>query len=129
MQSRSWLYWLTFIGLYFELIGSFLLTAEAIGDKNLQRVSNFIKSKRILNFIVLVILTAILSLLSKFYSVLSLTEALIIIISLGLFIDFAPKFFDIIMKYLNRGTAGIFGFIIFAIGFCFQAYVSLILLR
>lgn len=129
MLTKSWLYWLTFIGLYFELIGSFLLTAEAIGNENLKRVSNFIKNRRILNFSLLVVFTIIIGILSKMYPIISPVEAIIIIFSLSLFIDFGPKFIDFIMRRLNRGTAGLTGFIIFAIGFCLQAYVSLMLLK
>jgi len=129
MLTKSWLYWFTFIGLYFELIGSFLLTTEAIGEKNLERISDFLKKNRILNFVIFVCISVIVVLISKFYPVLSLTEALIITLSIGLFIDFAPKSISLIMTHLKRGTAGLTGFIIFAIGFSMQAYVSLIVLR
>jgi uncharacterized membrane protein len=129
MIAKTWLYWLTLIGLYFELIGSFLLTAEAIGETNLKRISDFLKSKRLINFLVFVIIAICLVTISKLFPTFSQMEALLIILSLGIFIDFAPKFIEIIMKRLNKGTAGLTGFFIFAIGFCLQAYVSLILLK
>ena len=53
---------------------------------------------------------------------------MILIISLGIINDFAPRIIKIIVKRLEKGTLGIIGFILFSIGFSIQAYVNLSLL-
>lgn len=129
MIDKTILYWLTFSGLYLELVGAFLLAAEAIGQSNLLRVAEFMRNRRILSFSLLVVATLIIILLSQVFPILSLTEAIVLILTFGIFLDFAPNFFEIIINRLEKGTAGILGFIIFSIGFIIQAYVNLLLLR
>lgn len=125
MSERSTLYTLTFLGLYLELIGAFLLSAEAIGSENLLRIARIIRSRRIIGFAILVILVVAMIILARMQIVLHLTEAVVLVISLGLFFDFGPALIEIIVKRLSRGYAGFVGFILFSFGFVLQAYVSL----
>lgn len=125
MSERSTLYTITFLGLYLELIGAFLLSAEAIGSENLLRIAKVMRSRRIIGFAILVVLVVAMFVLARMQIVLHLTESVILVVSLGLFFDFGPALIDIIVKRLSRGYAGFIGFILFSIGFVLQAYVSL----
>jgi|GEM_PF-2165086 len=125
VSEHSTLYTLTFLGLYLELIGAFLLSAEAIGSENLLRLAKVMRSRRILGFAVLVILVIAMVVLARMQIVLHLTEAIVLVVSLGLFFDFGPALIEIIVKRLSRGYAGFIGFLLFSIGFVLQAYVSL----
>jgi len=129
MADKSLLYWMTFAGLYLELIGAFLLAVEAIGKDHLRRAGNFMKKRRVFTFILFIISVCLILLLSRAFAVFRLTEAFVLIFSLGVFIDFAPRLFEIIIRRLERGTAGIIGFVLFALGFSVQAYISLVQLR
>lgn len=66
--------------------------------------------------------------LAKLGIVLHLTEAMIIIATMGLIYDFGPRMIEMIIDRLHRGTAGTIGFIMFTLGFSLQAYVNLSLL-
>jgi len=59
----------------------------------------------------------------------SFLEAFILIFSLGILVDFAPKIFTFIIKRAEKGTSGFVGFIIFSLGFLLQAFVNLSQLR
>jgi len=128
MTNNTTLYVITFFGLYLELAGAFLLSIEAIGFTNLLNLAGKLRKHRIIGFIALVTISVIIVVISKQFSVLHLTEALILIFSLGIIYDFAPKLIELIIQHFKKGTAGIIGFALFAIGFSLQAYVSLSLL-
>jgi len=128
MQPEKVLYILTFTGLYLELAGAFLLSAEAIGFNHLLRIAATIRRHRILGFAFYFILVIILLILTKLKIVLHFPEAFVLILSLGLLHDFGPRIIEIIVRRLEKGTAGIVGFILFSLGFVSQAYVSLSLL-
>ena len=122
------MYSLTFIGLYLEIAGAFLLAAEAIGKDNLKKVSINLRKHRLLGFIILVSLIFIIIAVFKYFGILHLLEAIILILSFGLIFDFAPGLINIIIKRIERGTLGVLGFILFSVGFSIQAYVNLSLL-
>jgi hypothetical protein len=122
------MYLLTFIGLYLELAGAFLLSAEAIGKDNLLTIADRLERFRWLSFAVMVLLVVAILIFSRLFPVLHLREAMVIIVSIGLLSDFSPKLLRLLVRKAERGTAGILGFLLFAIGFAFQAYVSLSLL-
>ncbi|MBC8366736.1 hypothetical protein H8E52_04930 [bacterium] len=122
------MYFLTFLGLYLELAGAFLLSAEAIGKDNLLALADKLERYRWYSFAVMVLLVMAVIFFSRRYPVLHFREALVIILSIGLLNDFAPKLFRLLVRKTERGTAGVIGFLLFAIGFAFQAYVSLSLL-
>lgn len=111
-----------------ELAGAFLLSAEAIGLDNLQAISTRLKKKRLASFAILVIVVIAIATLAKAFQILHLVEALILILSLGIIYDFAPRLIDTILKRQQKGTLGIVGFVLFSIGFTIQAYVTLTLL-
>ena len=125
MQDNTLLYILTFIGLYLELAGAFLLSAEAIGQENLLRVAEAIRKHRVITFIVYMALVVVLIILVKLDVAFHFPEALILILSLGLVNDFGPRIIKSIVMRLRKGTAGMIGFLLFALGFTLQAYVSL----
>jgi len=50
-------YWFTLVGLYFELIGAFLLAIEAIGSDNLLKFGQVLKKKRIISVIIYILVT------------------------------------------------------------------------
>jgi len=122
-------YWFTLVGLYFELIGAFLLAIEAIGSDNLLKFGQVLKKKRIISVIIYIIVTFLVLLLTKIYLPESFLEAFILIFSLGILVDFAPKIFTFIIKRAEKGTSGFVGFIIFSLGFLLQAFVNLSQLR
>ena len=122
------MYLLTFIGLYLELAGAFLLSAEAIGKDNLLKVAGRLESFRWISFAAMVVLVLGILLFSRFFPVLHMREAGVLIISLGILSDFAPRLFRLLVRKAERGTAGLLGFGLFAVGFVLQAYVSLTLL-
>jgi len=128
MTEKTFFYALTFFGLYLELAGAFLLSAEAIGADNLLKIADKLRRHRVIRFIVLVVVSVIVVAISKFFRVLHLNEALVIILSLGILSDFSPKIIQILVQRLKKGTVGIIGFLLFAIGFSIQAYVNLSLL-
>lgn len=128
MPLEKTLYILTFTGLYLELAGAFLLSAEAIGFDNLMKIAESMKRRRILAFMFYISVVAILLVLLKMKVAFHFPEAFVLILSLGLLHDFGPKIIEIIVNRLDRGTAGVVGFILFAFGFASQAYVSLSLL-
>ena len=125
MEGDVFLYGLTFTGLYLELAGAFLLSAEAIGQDNLLNVAEAIRKHRVVSFIVYLILVISLVVLAKLNVAFHLPEALILILSLGLINDFGPRIIRSIVMRLKKGTAGVIGFLLFALGFIIQAYVSL----
>ncbi len=125
MQDNGLLYALTFAGLYLELAGAFLLSAEAIGQEHLLRVAEAIRRHRVATFIVYLVLVALLLVLVKLDVAFHFPEALILILSLGLINDFGPRIIKSIVMRLEKGTAGMIGFLLFAMGFILQAYVSL----
>jgi len=127
-MGKPVLYALTFTGLYLELAGAFLLSAEAIGSDNLLKVAATMRRHRIFSFMVLAAAVAGVLVLSRLKIVIHLTEAIILILSIGLFYDFGPRVIEILVSRLKKGTAGIAGFILFAVGFAIQAYVTLSLL-
>jgi len=122
-------YWFTLVGLYFELIGAFLLAIEAIGSDNLLKFGQVLKKKRITSVIIYILVTLFVLLLTKIYLPESFLEAFILIFSLGILVDFAPKIFTFIIKRAEKGTSGFVGFIIFSLGFLLQAFVNLSQLR
>lgn len=128
-SGPSCLYWLTFAGLYFELAGGFLLAVEAIGPDHLIGAGAFLKRHRIAGFGCLVVATAAIIVFTKLIPAFRLTEALILIVTLGLLFDFAPALFEMAVKRFRKGTAGIIGFGLFAVGFSIQSYVALVQLR
>ena len=128
MDKQTILYIVTFVGLYLEMAGAFMLSIEAIGHDNLLKVSGKIRQKRLLYFVVLIIIVAVVLLISRYTNILHLPAVIVMIISLGLIYDFAPKLIEIIINRFQKGTAGILGFVLFSIGFILQGYVSLSLL-
>jgi len=122
-------YWFTLVGLYFELIGAFLLAIEAIGSDNLLKFGQVLKKKRIISVIIYILVTFLVLLLTKIYLPESFLEAFILIFSLGILVDFAPKIFTFIIKRAEKGTSGFIGFILFSLGFLLQAFVNLSQLR
>jgi len=122
------MYLLTFIGLYLELAGAFLLSAEAIGKDNLLKVADRLERFRWISYGVFLALVVAVLAFARFFPVLHLREAAIIIVSLGVLSDFAPRLCRLLVRKTERGTAGIVGFVLFALGFALQAYVSLSLL-
>lgn len=127
--AKTFLYTLTFMGLYLELGGAFLLSLEAIGRERLAKTAEWWEKQRVVTFIVLVILTITLVLLARMHIGLHLPEALVLVISMGLLNDFAPRLMKILLKNQRQsGLPGLIGFALFAIGFFFQAYVTLTLL-
>jgi len=125
MDLKTTFYIITFIGLYLEMFGAFLLSMEAIGTENLLKVADRLKNRRILFFGCLVLLLVAILLISRYTQILHLPAVIILIISLGIFYDFAPKIIGIIVSKFQKGTAGILGFVLFSTGFILQGYVSL----
>ncbi len=125
----SFLYWLTFAGLYLEIAGGFLLAVEAIGPDNLGRAGAFLRKHRIAGFVCLLIAASVIVVFTRIIPAFRLIEAMVLIITLGVLLDFAPALFEIAVKRFQKGTAGIVGFGLFALGFSVQAYVSLVQLR
>ncbi len=72
-----------------------------------------------------IILIALVLLISKYTEIFHLSAIIIMIISLGVMYDFAPRIINIIVNKFQKGTAGILGFVLFTIGFILQGYVSL----
>ena len=128
MTNKTLLYFLTFLGLYFELAGAFLLSIEAIGKQHLTKIEETLRKHRVIRFITLVGIAIFVLIFSKIFNVLHFTEAMILILSLGVFSDFAPNIIRFIVKRMENGNLGLLGFLLFAIGFSVQAYVSLSLL-
>lgn len=128
MTDKTIYYTLTFFGLYLELAGAFLLSAEAIGKDNLLAIAEKLRQHRAIRFIALVLIAIVVVAISKFFKVLHLFEALAIILSLGLLSDFSPKMIQLLVERMKKGTGGMLGFLLFAIGFSVQAYVNLSLL-
>lgn len=128
MAEKILMYSLTFIGLYLELAGAFLLSAEAIGIENLHKITCTLRKHRTISFIILAFIIIVIALLSKLFQILHLLEAIILVVSLGVVYDFAPRIIDTISKRHKRGTLGLIGFILFSLGFVVQAYVNLSLL-
>lgn len=128
MASKGLMYTLTFAGLYLELIGAFLLAAEAIGMEHLLRIAELLRKRRVAGFVVMLAAVCLIVAASRLMTVIHSTEAIVMICSLGLLYDFAPKAISVLVRHFGRGTAGILGFGLFAVGFVLQAYVSLSLL-
>ena len=128
MTNKTLMYFLTFVGLYFELAGAFLLSVEAIGELHLKKIEETLRRHRVTRFIVLLFAISLVFLFSKFFEVFHFTEALILILSLGVISDFAPNIIQFLVRRMEKGKLGILGFLLFAIGFAVQAYVSLSLL-
>ncbi len=128
MTDKTIYYTLTFFGLYLELAGAFLLSAEAIGKENLLSIAEKLRQHRVIRFVAFALIAMAVVSISKFFKVLHLIEALAIILSLGLLSDFSPQLIELLIHRLKRGTVGIIGFLLFAIGFSIQAYVNLSLL-
>lgn len=128
MSEKTLMYALTFCGLYFEMAGAFILSAEAIGSVRLLKIAEKIQKRRVLSFVVLLIVVGIIAVLTRFLPVFHLTEAIVLIFSLGIINDFAPRLIKILVKHMEKGSLGILGFVLFAIGFTIQAYVNLSLL-
>ncbi len=128
MTDKTLLYFLTFLGLYFELAGAFLLSIEAIGEHHLEKIEATLRKHRVMRFIALVGVVGIVFIFSKIFKVLHFAESMILILSLGVISDFAPNIIRFLVKRIEKGKLGILGFLLFAIGFSVQAYVSLSLL-
>jgi len=128
MTEKSLLYFLTFLGLYFELAGAFLLAIEAIGELHLKKIEETLRKHRVMRFIAFVCVAVLVFIISKIFKVLHFTEAMILILSIGVISDFAPNIIRFLVNRMEKGHLGIFGFLLFAIGFSAQAYVSLSLL-
>ena len=105
-----------------------MLSAEAIGPANLEQIGQTISRHRVTGFLILAGLSAAILLISKILNILHLKESLIIILSLGILYDFAPRIISLIISRLNKGSLGLMGFGLFASGFSIQAYVTLSLL-
>lgn len=129
MHGKTVFYILTFTGLYLELAGAFLLSAEAIGKEQLLRIAGVLRRHRVTGFIFFVVFVLAVLLLERLVPALRLFEAFALILTLGLVFDFGARVIEKIVAKLERGTAGMLGFILFAIGFSLQAYVSLTLLH
>jgi len=125
MDLKTTFYIITFIGLYLEISGAFLLSMEAIGTDNLLKVADRLRKRRFLFFMCFIILIALVLLISKYTEIFHLSAIIIMIISLGVMYDFAPRIINIIVSKFQKGTAGILGFVLFTIGFILQGYVSL----
>jgi len=125
MDLKTTFYIITFIGLYLEISGAFLLSMEAIGTDNLLKVADRLRKRRFLFFMCFIILIALVLLISKYTEIFHLSAIIIMIISLGVMYDFAPRIINIIVNKFQKGTAGILGFVLFTIGFILQGYVSL----
>jgi len=128
MTEKYLLYSLTFLGLFLELAGAFLLSAEAIGSNHLLRIAEILRRRRVISFLIMLFAIVIILILSKIIPILHFFEAIVLILSLGLLNDFAPRIIKILVNRLEKGTLGIIGFILFSIGFTVQAYVNLSLL-
>jgi len=128
MVDKSLMYTLTFIGLYLELAGAFMLSAEAIGSKYLLKIAELLSKRRLISFLIMIILIVIITVLSKFIQILHFFEVIVLILSLGLLNDFAPRIIKLLVNRLEKGSLGIIGFVLFSIGFTIQAYVNLSLL-
>ena len=128
MTNKTLMYFMTFIGLYFELAGAFLLSIEAIGDQHLKKIEEILRQHRLMRFIVLLLVISIVLLFSKVFKVFHFTEALILVLTIGIISDFAPNIIQFLVERMEKGKLGILGFLLFAIGFSVQAYVSLSLL-
>ncbi len=128
MPERNLLYVLTFAGLYLELAGAFLLSAEAIGRDQLTRLAEALRRHRVVSFLAYAAVVVALLVIVRLGAAIRLTEALILILSVGLIHDFGPRIVSSIVSRLEKGSAGALGFLLFAFGFSLQAYVSLSLL-
>ncbi|MBC8186432.1 hypothetical protein H8E88_35575 [candidate division KSB1 bacterium] len=128
MTDKTLMYFLTFLGLYFELAGAFLLSVEAIGAQHLRSIEETLRKHRVMRFIALLCAVGFVLIFSKIFNVLHFTESMILILSLGVISDFAPNIIRFLVKKMENGKLGILGFLLFAIGFSVQAYVSLSLL-
>ena len=128
MTEKTMMYFLTFVGLYFELAGAFLLSLEAIGAQRLAMIEATLRKHRVIRFIVLVFLISAVFIFSKILKVLHFAESVILIITLGIISDFAPNIIRFLVQRMDNGKVGLLGFVFFAIGFSAQAYVSLSLL-
>ena len=66
MTEISIMYTLTFLGLYLELAGAFMLSAEAIGSNHLLRIAEMLRRRRTISFIIMIIAIVLIMILSKF---------------------------------------------------------------
>ena len=123
--SKTLLYAVTFAGLYLELAGAFLLSIEAIGKDRLLHAAQLMRNHRLGSFSALVVLLAVIILLYKQGMIIHMPEAMILIITLGLLNDFAPRMMERAAARDSKGLHGLIGFGLFAAGFTLQAYVTL----
>jgi hypothetical protein len=128
MADKTVIYFLTFLGLYFELAGTFLLSVEAIGEQYLLKIEETLRKHRVKRFLALLLALFFVLIFSRILKVLHFTESMILILSLGVISDFAPNLIHFFVKRMAKGKLGILGFLLFAIGFSIQAYVTLSLL-
>ena len=128
MPLEKGLYVLTVVGLYLELGGALLLSAEAIGAEHLLRVAQNLRRRRVATFLVYIVVTMSLLLVAKLSPLLRFVDILVLVLSLGLFIDFGPRLLRSVVSRMEKGRAGIIGFLLFAAGFAMQSYVTLSLL-
>lgn len=125
MMTKTSLHFLTFLGLYLELAGAFLLSAEAIGSNHLLELAARLRRSRRTGFVVLVVVSVGILYLSRRARLLHFLEVALLLLTLGILFDFAPKLMEFVVHRLERGKAGLIGFALFALGFILQAYVSL----